>query len=150
MRTRTPTPALDAQGLDGDPLLARLAVLTAQIAAAETERRRLIAFARECLGLRPYPLKALAAATGFSISGVRSAYSAADVDHWKDTDMTTADEPVDELAGFDQDILAAIDAGDTARRDALLEQLADAGLPEVAAKARFLFADLDELAPAQA
>jgi hypothetical protein len=58
------------------------------IALAETRRRRdqadeyirtLLAYARELTEPRPYRLADLAEAAGMSISGVRTAYSAADI-----------------------------------------------------------------------
>jgi hypothetical protein len=59
------------------------------IALAETRRRRdradeyirtLLAYARELTSPRPYRLADLAEATGMSISGVRTAYTQADID----------------------------------------------------------------------
>ena len=59
------------------------------IALAETRRRRdqadeyirtLLAYARELTEPRPYRLADLAEAAGMSISGVRTAYSALDID----------------------------------------------------------------------
>lgn len=49
------------------------------------------------------------------------------------------------LDGFDQDLLAAIDAGDLIERDRLLDHLANVGLPQIAARARVIFGDLDNL-----
>ena len=47
---------------------------------ADRDIRLLLAFAREVVTPRPYRLADLAEATGMSISGVRTAYTAADVD----------------------------------------------------------------------
>jgi hypothetical protein len=64
--------AWDAGG--EDPVLAQLAMLRRQQLAAERRMRLLLAYAREFVGPRPYPLAALAEASGMSISGVRTAY----------------------------------------------------------------------------
>ena len=47
---------------------------------ADREIRLLLAFAREHSRPRPYRLAELAEATGMSISGVRTAYTAADIE----------------------------------------------------------------------
>jgi len=57
-----------------DPVLAQLAALRRRQLAAERHMRLLLAYAREFVGPRPYPLAALAEASGMSISGVRTAY----------------------------------------------------------------------------
>lgn len=57
-----------------DPLLAALEEARARREAAENDTRRLLAYARELVGPRPYTLKALAEASGMSFSGVRTAY----------------------------------------------------------------------------
>lgn len=61
-------------------VLGDLAEISSRIAELERLRRELIAYARHHARPRPYLLKDLAHATGMSISGVRSAYTRADVD----------------------------------------------------------------------
>jgi hypothetical protein len=63
-----------------DPLLAALADARQRKEQAESEIRLLLAYAREVVTPRPYRLADLAAASGLSISGVRTAYTAADVE----------------------------------------------------------------------
>lgn len=70
--------AWDEAGID--PLLAELAAMRRQQLAAERQMRLLIAYAREFVGPRPYPLAALAEAAGMSISGVRTAYADDEID----------------------------------------------------------------------
>jgi hypothetical protein len=64
-----------------DPLLAALAEARHRKEQADREIRLLLAFAREISTPRPYRLADLAHAAGMSISGVRVAYSRADVEH---------------------------------------------------------------------
>jgi hypothetical protein len=63
-----------------DPVLAALRAARARRDQAERDIRILLAYARELATPRPYRLADLAEATGKSISGVRTAYSLADVD----------------------------------------------------------------------
>jgi hypothetical protein len=66
--------------MTGDVLLAALADARQRRDQASYEIRLLLAYAREVTQPRPYRLADLAQATGMSISGVRTAYSAADVE----------------------------------------------------------------------
>jgi hypothetical protein len=63
-----------------DPLLATLANLRAQRLRMEADMRLLIAYARRFTHPRPYKLIDLAEAAGMSISGVRIAYDAEELD----------------------------------------------------------------------
>ncbi len=62
-----------------DPLLAALADARQRKEQASKELRLLLAYAREIVTPRPYRLADLAHAAGISISGVRVAYSDADI-----------------------------------------------------------------------
>jgi hypothetical protein len=64
-----------------DPLLAALADAKQRRQRAERDIRLLLAYAREVVQPRPYRLADLAKAAGMSISGVRTAYTRADIDH---------------------------------------------------------------------
>ncbi len=63
-----------------DPLLAALADAAQRKARADHDIRLLLAYAREHTQPRPYRLADLADAAGMSISGVRSAYTQADIE----------------------------------------------------------------------
>ena len=63
-----------------DPVLAALRAARARRDQADRDIRILLAYARELAAPRPYRLADLAQATGRSISGVRTAYTAADID----------------------------------------------------------------------
>jgi hypothetical protein len=63
-----------------DPVLAALTAARARKDQADRDIRILLAYARELATPRPYRLADLAAATGMSISGIRTAYTAADID----------------------------------------------------------------------
>ena len=63
-----------------DPLLAALIDARERKQRADHDIRLLLAYAREHTQPRPYRLADLAEATGMSISGVRIAYSTADID----------------------------------------------------------------------
>ena len=63
-----------------DPLLAALIDARERKQRADHQIRLLLAYAREHVQPRPYRLADLADAAGMSISGVRSAYTQADVD----------------------------------------------------------------------
>src|SRR5947207_15029547 len=65
---------------DDDPVLAALRAARARRDQADRDIRILLAYARELAAPRPYRLADLAEATGRSISGVRTAYTAADID----------------------------------------------------------------------
>jgi hypothetical protein len=62
-----------------DPVLAALRAARARRDQADRDIRILLAHARELTTPRPYRLADLAAATGLSISGVRTAYTHRDV-----------------------------------------------------------------------
>ena len=64
----------------GDAVLAALADAHARRMRAEEEIRLLLAYARRFVYPHPYTFGELAQAAGMSISGVRTAYSAQDVD----------------------------------------------------------------------
>ena len=66
---------VDTTWHDRDPVLAALRDARARRDQAEAEIRILLAYARELITPRPYRLADLAAATGKSISGVRTGYS---------------------------------------------------------------------------
>ena len=63
-----------------DPVLAALRAARARRDQADRDIRILLAYARELATPRPYRLADLADATGKSISGIRTAYTTADVD----------------------------------------------------------------------
>ena len=63
-----------------DPLLAALADAAQRKQRADHDIRLLLAYAREHTQPRPYRLADLAQAAGLSISGIRTAYSKADVE----------------------------------------------------------------------
>jgi hypothetical protein len=63
-----------------DPVLAALRAARDRRDQADRDIRILLAYARELATPRPYRLADLADATGKSISGIRTAYTAADVD----------------------------------------------------------------------
>ena len=65
---------------DSDPVLAALRAARARRDQADRDIRILLAYARELATPRPYRLADLAAASGMSISGTRTAYTAADID----------------------------------------------------------------------
>ena len=62
-----------------DPLLAALADARRRREEAEADMRALLAYGREVVLPRAYTLADLAAASGMSVSGVRTAYDDADV-----------------------------------------------------------------------
>ena len=64
----------------GDPVLAALRAARARRDQADRDIRMLLAYARELTTPRPYRLADLAEATGKSISGVRTAYTTADIE----------------------------------------------------------------------
>jgi len=72
--------SIDAAWQDGDPVLAALRAARARRDQADRDISILLAYARELATPRPYRLADLAEATGKSISGIRVAYTAADVD----------------------------------------------------------------------
>jgi hypothetical protein len=71
---------VDTTWQDGDPVLAALRAARARRDQADRDICILLAYARELATPRPYRLVDLAEATGKSISGVRTGYTAADVD----------------------------------------------------------------------
>jgi hypothetical protein len=75
------TPALrPAPFPAGDPILAALHAARTRRDQADRDIRVLLAYARELATPRPYRLADLAAATRMSISGIRTAYTPADVE----------------------------------------------------------------------
>ena len=65
---------------DEDPLLSTLAGLRARRLRLEADMRLLIAYGRRFTYPRPYKLIDLANAAGMSISGIRTAYDADEID----------------------------------------------------------------------
>ena len=65
---------------ESDPLLAALAEAAQRKQRADHQIRLLLAYAREHVQPRPYRLADLAKAAGMSISGIRTAYTQADID----------------------------------------------------------------------
>ncbi|MFC8142938.1 hypothetical protein ACFUKV_14505 [Streptomyces paradoxus] len=63
------------------PLALALEDLKAQKAAVDAQIRRLLAYGREFHGSRPIALEELARHSGYSFSGVRTAYSESEVRH---------------------------------------------------------------------
>ncbi len=63
-----------------DPLLAALADAKRRKEQADQQIRLLLAYAREHAQPRPYRLADLAKAAGMSVSGVRTAYTQADIE----------------------------------------------------------------------
>jgi len=63
-----------------DPVLTALRAARARREQADRDIRILLAYARELATPRPYRLADLAEAAGKSISGVRTGYTAADID----------------------------------------------------------------------
>ncbi|MFI1312432.1 hypothetical protein ACH4TS_20160 [Streptomyces albidoflavus] len=72
--------AWDADPEANEPLLSAIGGALYRKAQAEAELRRLVAYGREFTRPRPYKLVDLAAASGMSVSGVRTAYGHSDVD----------------------------------------------------------------------
>ncbi|MGW0771849.1 hypothetical protein [Streptomyces sp. NPDC002676] len=66
-------------GLEEDPLLVALGNARAAKEAADREIRLLLAYGREFHGERPYKLEPLAQASGYTVSGIRTAYTDQDV-----------------------------------------------------------------------
>jgi hypothetical protein len=64
-----------------DALLAALADARRRKDQADRDMRLLLAYAREIVTPRPYRLADLAQAAGLSISGIRIAYTASDIQH---------------------------------------------------------------------
>jgi hypothetical protein len=64
---------------DVDPVLSEIRAARAAMLAAEQRLHLLIAFAREYVSPRPYPLEEIATAAGMSISGVRTCYDEEEV-----------------------------------------------------------------------
>jgi hypothetical protein len=95
-----------------DVLLAALADARQRKEQAVREMRLLLAYAREIVTPRPYRLADLAEAAGMSISGVRLAYTHADIQHVVQLLSTDG-------CGYRQYIDAAVTAVLTARADQL-------------------------------
>jgi hypothetical protein len=66
--------------MNGDALLEAICTVRQRKEKADQDMRLLLAYAREHVQPRPYRLADLAEAAGISISGVRTAYSQADID----------------------------------------------------------------------
>jgi AraC-like DNA-binding protein len=66
--------------MSGDALLEAIRAVRQRKEKADRDMRLLLAYAREHVTPRPYRLADLAQAAGLSISGVRTAYSQADID----------------------------------------------------------------------
>jgi hypothetical protein len=64
---------------EADALLVALAQARRRHRLAQAQLRQLLAYGREFARPRPYRLADLAGAAGMSVSGVRTAYSSADV-----------------------------------------------------------------------
>ncbi|AVZ71113.1 hypothetical protein SLUN_01460 [Streptomyces lunaelactis] len=62
-------------GMEADPLILALEQARAEKTAADARIRRLLAYAREFHASRRYPLHELAQASGYTNSGVRTAYT---------------------------------------------------------------------------
>ncbi|MFI5857356.1 hypothetical protein [Streptomyces parvulus] len=97
--------AADANWEEHEPLLSAIGMARYRKSQAEAEIRRLIAYGREFARPRPYKLADLAAASGMSISGIRTAYGhgeVAAVEHAlgrttrEDWRATSPDDPADE------------------------------------------------------
>jgi hypothetical protein len=71
---------VNAAWQDDDPVLVALRAARARRDQADRDIRILLAYARELTTPRPYRLADLAEATGKSISGIRTGYTAADID----------------------------------------------------------------------
>jgi hypothetical protein len=67
--------------MSGDALLEAIRAVHQRKERADQDMRLLLAYAREHVSPRPYRLADLAQAAGISISGVRTAYNQADIDH---------------------------------------------------------------------
>ena len=65
--------------MTADPLLTALEDAARRKQQASRDMRLLLAYAREVITPRPYRLADLAQAAGISISGVRTAYTGADI-----------------------------------------------------------------------
>jgi hypothetical protein len=75
------TAECEGHAVQGDALLAALTDARQRRDQADRDIRLLLAYAREIITPRPYRLADLAEVTGRSISGIRTAYSASDVEH---------------------------------------------------------------------
>jgi AraC-like DNA-binding protein len=84
-----PDPAVADQ--QADPLLAAIEAARARMAAADHEIRLLLAYGRRFVYPHPYTLGELAAASGMSVSGVRTAFGSEDV---RQVSEVTGLEPV--------------------------------------------------------
>jgi hypothetical protein len=89
-----------------DPLLAALAAARQRKEQATRNMRLLLAYAREISSPRPYRLADLAEAAGMSMSGIRSAYTQADIQQAADvlaaTDRQHAEAAVTTLLASGQ------------------------------------------------
>jgi hypothetical protein len=85
-----------------DPLLSMLERLRAQRLRLEQDMRLLIAYGRRFTHPRPYKLIDLANAAGMSISGVRTAYDAEEIDQAAEILGRRPAPPADVTAGNSQ------------------------------------------------
>ncbi|MET8538644.1 hypothetical protein ABZV67_45070 [Streptomyces sp. NPDC005065] len=93
--------AADADYQENEPLLSAIGMARVRKEQAEGEIRRLIAYGREFTRPRPYKLADLAAASGMSVSGIRTAYGHDEVANVekslgraaRDWRATSADDP---------------------------------------------------------
>jgi len=79
LAARMSRPEPSSRPINAEDLLADLAAARRNLDSARTRLRLLIAYGREFIEPRPYTLADLAQAAGMSISGVRTAYTAEDV-----------------------------------------------------------------------
>ncbi|MFI1016046.1 hypothetical protein [Streptomyces sp. NPDC020965] len=71
--------ASDSDPEGNEPLMSAIGAARSRKEQAEAEIRRLVAYGREFTRPRPYRLADLAAASGMSVSGVRTCYGHGDV-----------------------------------------------------------------------
>lgn len=71
--------AADDDPEENEPLLSAIGIARHRKEQAEAEIRRLIAYGREFTRPRPYKLADLAAASGMSVSGIRTSYGHGEV-----------------------------------------------------------------------
>ncbi|MBT1185403.1 hypothetical protein HET69_15665 [Streptomyces sp. CJ_13] len=97
--------AADTDWEENEPLLSAIGIARYRKEQAEGEIRRLIAYGREFTRPRPYKLSDLAAASGMSVSGIRTAYGPGEVADVEQTLGRAARErrvpPTDEASDTD-------------------------------------------------
>ncbi|MGV9885039.1 hypothetical protein [Streptomyces sp. NPDC003006] len=82
--------ASDSDPEENEPLLSAIGIARWRKEQAEAEIRRLVAYGREFTRPRPYKLADLAAASGMSVSGIRTAYGHQEV---ADVEQATGRKP---------------------------------------------------------